>query len=57
MLYEVITGKLHDFWVPPGYLRLFDGPATDISDLWRVLGRPVRDGGFIVGTIISYNFV
>ncbi len=50
---DVEYGKLHDFWVPPGYLRLFDGPATDISDLWRVLGRPVRDGGFIVGTIIK----
>ncbi|PHR63045.1 MAG: ribulose 1,5-bisphosphate carboxylase [Robiginitomaculum sp.] len=45
--------KMHDFWVPPRYLRLFDGPATTISDLWRVLGRPVVDGGFIVGTIVK----
>ena len=50
---DVEYGKLHDFYVPPEYLRLFDGPATTIADLWRVLGRPVVDGGFIVGTIIK----
>ena len=50
---DVEHAKIHDFWVPPGYLRLFDGPATSISDLWRVLGRPIKDGGFIVGTIIK----
>jgi len=50
---DVAYGKMHDFWVPPAYLKLFDGPATNISDLWRVLGRPVKDGGFIVGTIIK----
>jgi len=36
---DVEHAKLHDFWVPPSYLRLFDGPSTSISDLWRVLGR------------------
>ncbi len=50
---DVAHAKMHDFWVPPAYLRLFDGPATTISDLWRVLDRPVVDGGFIVGTIIK----
>jgi len=50
---DVEYAKMYDFWMPPGYLRLYDGPATDISDLWRVLGRPVTDGGFIVGTIIK----
>jgi len=50
---DVEYAKMHDFWMPPDFLRLFDGPATDISDLWRVLGRPVTDGGFIVGTIIK----
>jgi ribulose-bisphosphate carboxylase large chain len=50
---DVEYAKMHDFWFPPAYLRLFDGPSTDISDLWRVLGRPVVDGGFIVGTIIK----
>jgi ribulose-bisphosphate carboxylase large chain len=50
---DVEYAKMHDFWVPPAYLRLYDGPATTISDMWRVLGRPVTDGGFIVGTIIK----
>lgn len=50
---DVEYAKMHDFWVPPAYLRLFDGPSTTISDLWRVLGRPHVDGGFIVGTIIK----
>ncbi len=50
---DVEYAKMHDFWVPPALLRLFDGPPTTISDLWRVLGRPHVDGGFIVGTIIK----
>ncbi len=50
---DVEYAKMYDFWMPPAYLRLYDGPATDISDMWRVLGRPVVDGGFIVGTIIK----
>lgn len=50
---DVEYAKMHDFYVPDGLLRLFDGPASTISDLWRVLGRPVKDGGFIVGTIIK----
>ena len=50
---DVEYAKMHDFWVPPAYLRLFDGPSTTIADLWRVLGRPVVNGGFIVGTIIK----
>lgn len=50
---DVEYAKIHDFYVPPGFLRLFDGPATTIEDLWRVLGRPHQNGGFIVGTIIK----
>jgi ribulose-bisphosphate carboxylase large chain len=50
---DVEYAKMYDFWMPPEFLRLFDGPSTDISDLWRVLGRPVQNGGFIVGTIIK----
>lgn len=45
--------KMYDFWFPPRYLRLFDGPSTTIKDLWRVLGRPTTNGGFIVGTIVK----
>lgn len=50
---DVECGKMVDFYIPPAYLQLFDGPATTISDLWRVLGRSTVDGGFIVGTIIK----
>jgi ribulose-bisphosphate carboxylase large chain len=50
---DVEYAKMHDFYVPPALLRLFDGPSTTIADLWRVLGRPHVDGGFIVGTIIK----
>jgi len=50
---DVEYAKMHDFWVPPAYQRLFDGPSSTISDLWRVLGRPYQNGGFIVGTIIK----
>jgi ribulose-bisphosphate carboxylase large chain len=50
---DVEHAKIHDFYIPPRFLRLFDGPSTTISDLWRVLERPVVDGGFIVGTIIK----
>ncbi len=50
---DIKEAKMHDFFVPPNFLQLFDGPATDITDMWRVLGRPVENGGFIVGTIIK----
>ena len=50
---DVEYGKLHDFYFPPDYLNLYDGPATTISALWEVLGRPTDDGGLIVGTIIK----
>ncbi|RLA08922.1 MAG: ribulose 1,5-bisphosphate carboxylase [Gammaproteobacteria bacterium] len=50
---DIAYSKMLDFYVPPNYLRLFDGPAKDISDLWRVLGRPEVDGGYISGTIIK----
>jgi len=50
---DIEYAKMYDFYVPPAYLRLFDGPAKDISDLWRILDRPVVDGGYISGTIIK----
>ncbi len=50
---DVEYAKMHDFYFPPEYLRLFDGPSTTIADMWRVLGRPHIDGGFIVGTIVK----
>ena len=50
---DVEYAKMHDFHLPPAYLELFDGPSMNIADLWRVLGRPLVDGGMIVGTIIK----
>ena len=50
---DVADLQMQDFWVPPRMLQLFDGPAVDISNLWRILGRPVVDGGYISGTIIK----
>ena len=39
--------------MPERAIQLFDGPAKDISDMWRILGRPIKDGGYIAGTIIK----
>ncbi len=50
---DIAHGKMIDFYVPERALQLFDGPAKGITDLWRILGRPVVDGGFIAGTIIK----
>jgi len=50
---DVEYGRMIDLYVPPRAIQLFDGPAKDISDLWRILGRPVKDGGYIAGTIIK----
>ena len=50
---DIANAKMIDFFVPPRAIQLFDGPAKDISDLWRILGRPVKDGGYICGTIIK----
>ena len=50
---DIEYAKMVDFYMPPRAIQLFDGPARDISDLWRILGRPVKNGGFISGTIIK----
>jgi len=50
---DVEYAKMVDFYVPSRYLRLYDGPAMNIEDMWRVLGRPMVDGGMVVGTIIK----
>jgi ribulose-bisphosphate carboxylase large chain len=50
---DVEYAKLHDIWIPPKFLALFDGPALNITDLWRILDRPLSNGGMIVGTIIK----
>lgn len=50
---DIEYAKIIDFYMPPRAIQLFDGPAKDISDLWRILGRPLQDGGYIAGTIIK----
>jgi len=50
---DVEYAKMHDFYVPPAYLQLFDGPSVNIVDFWRILGRPLTDGGMVVGTIVK----
>ncbi len=45
--------RLLDVYLPPKALTLFDGPAVNIRELWRILGRAPVDGGFLVGTIIK----
>ncbi len=45
--------RLLDFMVPEAMLKKFDGPNVGISDLWKILGRPEVDGGYIAGTIIK----
>lgn len=50
---DVEYAKMHDFYVPPAYLQLFDGPAVNIQEMWRTLGRPLVNGGMVTGTIIK----
>src|ERR1039457_607310 len=50
---DIQHAKMYDFYMPPRAIQLFDGPSKDISDLWRILGRPVQNGGYIAGTIIK----
>ncbi|MCL2345401.1 MAG: ribulose-bisphosphate carboxylase [Desulfobulbus sp.] len=50
---DIEHAKMIDFYVPPEVIRQFDGPAYNIEDMWRILGRPVKDGGYIAGTIIK----
>lgn len=50
---DVEYGKMIDFYVPERAIQMFDGPSTDITNLWRILGRPMKDGGYIAGTIIK----
>ncbi len=50
---DIKHAKIHDFHVPERAIQLFDGPSKDISDMWRILGRPIQNGGYIAGTIIK----
>ncbi|MDX8412761.1 MAG: RuBisCO large subunit C-terminal-like domain-containing protein, partial [Mariprofundales bacterium] len=45
--------RMLDFMVPECMVKKFDGPSANITNLWKVLGRPEVDGGYIAGTIIK----
>ena len=50
---DIEHARMIDFHVPERVIQMFDGPVKGIADLWRILGRPVMDGGYIAGTIIK----
>ena len=50
---DIAYAKMYDFYMPRRVIELFDGPAKGAADLWRILGRPVENGGYIAGTIIK----
>jgi ribulose-bisphosphate carboxylase large chain len=50
---DIEHAKMIDIYFPERAIQLFDGPSKDISDLWRILGRPIQNGGYIAGTIIK----
>ena len=50
---DIKHAKMYDFFMPPRAIQLFDGPSKDITDMWRILGRPMQNGGYIAGTIIK----
>ncbi|CAE7724103.1 rbcL [Symbiodinium sp. CCMP2592] len=39
--------------LPAPVLRLYDGPAVNVEDMWRILGKGTSNGGLVVGTIIK----
>lgn len=45
--------RMLDFLVPECMMTRFDGPSANISNMWKVLGRPEENGGYIAGTIIK----
>ena len=50
---DIEYGKMLDFYVPPAYLRLFDGPATTSRTCGACSAARWSNGGFMVGTIIK----
>ena len=50
---DIEHARMYDFYMPRRAIELFDGPSVGIRELWRILGRPVVDGGYIAGTIVK----
>ena len=38
-------GKIYDIYLPPEFLRLFDGPSCNIMDMWRIFGQGTSGAG------------
>ena len=50
--------KICDCYLPPSFLRLYEGPLGNVEGVWRILGRDVSrdpDGNIVVGTINNSN--
>ena len=41
-LEDVQHSQISDFYLPPSFLRLYDGPASKVGGTWRILGRHVN---------------
>eukprot|EP00972_Heterocapsa_arctica_P020769 3060068-Heterocapsa_arctica.AAC.1 len=52
---DVEYGKIYDIYLPPPYLRLCDGPACHVIDMWRILGRGTSAGDLAAGTTSKYK--
>ena len=50
---DVEYGKIYDFYLPPAFLRLYDGPSINVEDMWRILGRGTSNSGLVGTTIIK----
>ena len=53
---DVEYDKIYAFDLPPAFLRLYEGPAVNVQDMWRIVGKSTsiaRGRGLVVGTIIK----
>ena len=49
---NVECGVIIDFYLPPSFLKQSGGPACNILNLWRNLGRGTTNGGLVGGTFM-----
>ena len=50
---DVEYAKIDDFYLPPAFLRLYNGPSINVEHMWRIMSRGTINGGLAVGTIIK----
>ena len=39
---DVEYGKIREVYLPPAFLRLYDGPSINLEDMWQILGSCAR---------------